>query len=262
MSASRRLRGLGPAPPLRAGRARVPLSALPHLPRPRGAARRSSTPSPLWSARRRALARFRRADFLGDPDRPLDAVRPRRGRGRDRRAPRRPGPAAGRPPLPRPRLQPGQLLLLLRPPANGSKRSSPTSTTFPGGNVMHMFWREERRRASPDATSSTRELHVSPADGDGPDLRLPRLRTRRALSVHIESRPRAPARRAGPSTPPSTCAAASSAAATMARLLARYPAMSLQVVARIYGQALRLKLKGARYLPPPAGGTAEGVPSP
>ena len=26
---------------------------------------------PLWSARRRALARFRREDFLGDPARPL-----------------------------------------------------------------------------------------------------------------------------------------------------------------------------------------------
>ncbi len=30
-------------------------------------------PFPGWSARRRAVARFRRADFLGDPERPLDA---------------------------------------------------------------------------------------------------------------------------------------------------------------------------------------------
>jgi DUF1365 family protein len=36
-------------------------------------------------------------------------------------------------------------------------------------------------------------------------------------------------------------------------LLARYPAMSLQVVARIYGQAARLKLKGAHYHPHPEG---------
>ena len=28
-------------------------------------------PIPLWSARRPAPARFRRADFMGDPDRPL-----------------------------------------------------------------------------------------------------------------------------------------------------------------------------------------------
>ena len=38
---------------------------------------------------------------------------------------------------------------------------------------------------------------------------------------------------------------------TLTGLLARYPAMSLQVVAKIYGQALRLKLKGAPYHPHP-----------
>jgi len=37
----------------------------------------------------------------------------------------------------------------------------------------------------------------------------------------------------------------------MLGLLARYPAMSLQVVAKIYAQAARLKLKGARYYPHP-----------
>ena len=37
----------------------------------------------------------------------------------------------------------------------------------------------------------------------------------------------------------------------MNRMLARYPAMSLQVVAKIYAQTLRLKLKGARYFPTP-----------
>ena len=46
----------------------------------------------------------------------------------------------------------------------------------------------------------------------------------------------------------------------MAGLLARYPAMSLQVVAKIYAQSLRLKLKGARYFPHPRGQPAEGVP--
>jgi hypothetical protein len=37
----------------------------------------------------------------------------------------------------------------------------------------------------------------------------------------------------------------------MLGLLARYPAMSLRVVAKIYAQAARLKLKGARYHPHP-----------
>lgn len=47
----------------------------------------------------------------------------------------------------------------------------------------------------------------------------------------------------------------------MARLLARYPAHSLQVVARIYAQALRLKLKGARYYPHPEGASRKGLAS-
>lgn len=34
-------------------------------------------------------------------------------------------------------------------------------------------------------------------------------------------------------------------------MLARYPAISAQVVARIYWQALRLKLKGAPYFAHP-----------
>ena len=37
----------------------------------------------------------------------------------------------------------------------------------------------------------------------------------------------------------------------MRRLLVRYPAASLAVVARIYLQALRLKLKGVRHYPHP-----------
>ena len=68
---------------------------------------------PLWSARRRAPARFRRGDFMGDPARPLDecvrdAVEAATGS-----PPRRSGPPARRAALLRPLLQPGQLLLLL-----------------------------------------------------------------------------------------------------------------------------------------------------
>ena len=48
----------------------------------------------------------------------------------------------------------------------------------------------------------------------------------------------------------------------MAGLLARYPAMSLQVVAKIYAQSLRLKLKGARYFPHPEGKRPKGFVSP
>ena len=50
--------------------------------------------------------------------------------------------------------------------------------------------------------------------------------------------------------------------ARLAGMLARYPAMSLQVVARIYIQSLRLKLKGARYFPHPEGRRPRGFLSP
>jgi DUF1365 family protein len=38
----------------------------------------------------------------------------------------------------------------------------------------------------------------------------------------------------------------------MARALARYPFLTLRILARIYGHALRLRMKGARYFPHPA----------
>jgi DUF1365 family protein len=48
----------------------------------------------------------------------------------------------------------------------------------------------------------------------------------------------------------------------LSRMLVRYPAMSLQVVAKIYAQSLRLKLKGARYFPHPEGRRPRGFLSP
>jgi DUF1365 family protein len=48
----------------------------------------------------------------------------------------------------------------------------------------------------------------------------------------------------------------------LTRMLLRYPAMSLQVVAKIYAQTLRLKLKGAPYFPHPTGKRPRGFLSP
>jgi DUF1365 family protein len=45
-------------------------------------------------------------------------------------------------------------------------------------------------------------------------------------------------------------------------MLLQYPAMSLQVVAKIYAQSLRLKLRGARYFPHPEGRRPKGFLSP
>jgi DUF1365 family protein len=91
------------------------------------------------------------------------------------------------------------------------------------------------------------------------------------LQIHIDSRPRDGG--AGESATPQVRGGASTAMAAapktfdatlslrrrelsrplMLGLLARYPANSLQTVAKIYAQAARLKLKGARYFPHPEG---------
>ena len=76
------------------------------------------------------------------------------------------------------------------------------------------------------------------------------------LQVHIESRPREGATTTGGARPKTFDATLSLrrrelSAPLLLGLLARYPAMSLQVVAKIYAQAARLKLKGARYHPHP-----------
>ena len=84
--------------------------------------------------------------------------------------------------------------------------------------------------------------------------------------MHIESRPReaaepnpddagTPARGRTPKTFDATLSLERRELSRplMLGLLARYPAMSLQVVAKIYAQAARLKLKGARYHPHPEG---------
>jgi DUF1365 family protein len=115
--------------------------------------------------------------------------------------------------------------------------------------------------------------HVSPLMGMEQTYSFCATEPGERLQVHIESRPRED-RRGDPhcgdensavtgntpacSTPKTFDATLSLRRRELSRplmlgLLARYPAMSLQVVAKIYGQAARLKLKGARYYPHPEG---------
>jgi hypothetical protein len=112
--------------------------------------------------------------------------------------------------------------------------------------------------------------HVSPLMGMDQTYSFRAGTPGERLQIHIESRPREGAPReteGGGGT--ATLVAAPPAAKTfdatlslrrrelsrplMLGLLARYPANSLQTVAKIYAQAARLKLKGARYYPHPEG---------
>jgi DUF1365 family protein len=116
-------------------------------------------------------------------------------------------------------------------------------------------------------------LHVSPLMGMDQTYGFRASEPGERLSVHIESRP--VQRVAAPGEPQDVAPREGKAfdatlslrrhelsRARLAGMLARYPAMSLQTVAKIYAQSLRLKLKGARYFPHPEGRKPRGFLSP
>ena len=112
-----------------------------------------------------------------------------------------------------------------------------------------------------------KSLHVSPLMGMDQTYGFRASEPGERLSVHIESHPRprggAGAAREGKSFDATlNLERRRLSRPLMARLLARYPAMSLQVVAKIYAQSLRLKLKGARYFPHPDGSRPKGFIAP
>lgn len=215
-------------------------------------------PFPLWSARRPAPARFRRRDYMGDRGRPLadcarDLVAERTGR-------RPPGPV--------------RMLANLRCfghvfnpialyycfDAAGERVEAVVAdvNNIPWGERHPYVLARGERAGRVLSDDLPKELHVSPLMGMDQTYSFRATEPRSGLIVHIDSsggggkdfdatlslRRREPTR------------------ARMAGLLARYPAMSLQVVARIYAQSLRLKLKGARYHPHPEGRRPQGFISP
>ena len=195
------------------------LDELPHvLARPR-----------LWSA----IARFRRSDYLGHPERPLrdevlDLVEARTGR--------RPG-------------GPVRILTQLR---HFGVAFNPVSFYYcfePGeqlaavaAEVTNTPWGE--RKAYVLADRVAKELHVSPFLGMDGDYSCQASEPGRALQVHLASGDVFDAtlslirRELEPRL--------------LRRLLVRYPAPPLATLARIYLQALRLKLRGVPYHPHPA----------
>ncbi|MGE5335795.1 MAG: DUF1365 domain-containing protein, partial [Nitrososphaerota archaeon] len=237
-------------------------------------------PYPFFSARRRALARFRRADFMGDPARPLDQC------AREAVAAATGDRPAG----------PVRLLAGLR---FFGHSFNPVSFyyCFDAGaerveavvaDVQNIPWGERHpyvlargeRRGTVLSDELDKTLHVSPLMGMDQTYSFRATEPGERLAVHIESRPRAGGPAGETATEPDGSGAPRprrSAPAfdatlslrrrelsrrTLTRLLARYPASSLQTVARIYAQSLRLKLKGARYHPHPEGSRPRGFVSP
>lgn len=224
-------------------------------------------PYPLFSARRPAPARFRRADFMGDPRRPLDAC------ARDAVE----AETGARP------MGPVRLLTGLRYLGHSF---NPVSFYYcfdkPGerveavlADVENIPWGERHAyvlsrgaREGPVLSDELdKAMHVSPLMGMDQTYAFRASEPSERLAVHIESRPRGGDTGAS-ATPAKSFDATLSlrrrelSRARLAGLLLRYPAMSLQVVAKIYAQSLRLKLKGARYFPHPEGSRPKGFLSP
>jgi DUF1365 family protein len=217
-------------------------------------------PYPLWSARRPAPARFRRGDFMGNPARPLakcarDAVEASTG---------------ARP------AGPVRLLANLRYLGHAFNPVAFYYCFDEAGerveavvaDVNNIPWGERHpyvmARGARTGTVLTAELektlHVSPLMAMDQTYAFRATEPGEELAVHIEARPTDGPGKAFDAT--LSMHRRELSRPLLTRMLARYPAMSLQVVAKIYAQSLRLKLKGAPYFPHPEGKGPKGFLSP
>jgi len=231
-------------------------------------------PFPLFSARGRALARFRREDFMGDPDRPLDECA--RGAVEEATGVYPSGPV--------------RLLAGLRYFGHSFNPVSLYYCFDSAGervdavvaDVQNIPWGERHpyvlargeRRGSVLSEELEKSFHVSPLMGMDQTYAFRAGEPGETLAVHIESRPRETAKnrnssgssrsRGGPKQFDATLnlRRRELSRRTLTTMLARYPAMSLQVVAKIYAQSLRLRLKGAKYHRHPEGSRPQGFVSP
>jgi DUF1365 family protein len=200
---------------------------------------------PLWSARRPAPARWRDADYLpGDGGslaaRARDLVEARLGR------------------------RPGGAVRLLANPRYLGVGFNPVSFLFLDGadgaldsviaEVTNTPWRERTAYvlgaggAGALEASFVKRMHVSPFQPMEQTYEISVTEPRETLAVSIrnleagrEVHVASMGLRRAELTPRRLCG-----------LLLRYPPMTLATLARIYSNALRLKLRGARYHPHPA----------
>jgi uncharacterized protein len=204
-------------------------------------------PYPGWSARRPAPAWFRRGDFFGPADRPLDAC--------VRAAVAERSGAAPEGPI--------RLLTTLRHLGHSfnpvsfyycfDREGRRADTVL--AEVTNTPWGERHAYMLGGAPAESgviageleKSFHVSPLMGMNHRYEWRTTQPNGRLVVHIES-----AGADGTSFDATLSLERSELERkTMRRLLVRHPAVSARTVGRIYWQALRLRLKGAPYHPHP-----------
>jgi uncharacterized protein len=199
----------------------------------------------LWSARRRAPAHFRREDYLGDPAQPLDDVV------RDLVAER-----TGR--------RPGGPVRVLAGVRTFGYLFNPVSFYYCGkdpvdavvAEVTNTPWGQQHAyvldrgdaEGSVMRAQADKQLHVSPFNGMDQLYRWNVTEPGERLAVHIENR------REGELLFDATLSMQRRelTPAALRRVLVRYPLMPFAVSARIYLNALKLKLKGVPWHANPA----------
>ncbi|MBA3807167.1 MAG: DUF1365 domain-containing protein [Solirubrobacterales bacterium] len=210
----------------------------------------------LWSARRPALAWFRRSDYLGDPA--VALVQSVRELVRERVGVQADGPI--------------RLLTHMRTfghcfnpvsfyycyAASGPRAGEVAAvvaevTNTPWGErhsyVMAVSETADHGSTALMSASFAKQLHVSPLMGMEHTYRWRLTEPDEQLAVHIASE-----RPSGESVFDATLSLRRReiSPTALARALVRYPLLTPRIMARIYGHALRLRLRGASYFPHPS----------
>jgi uncharacterized protein len=212
----------------------------------------------LWSARRAAPAWFRRADYLGDPAVALDeSVRELV---RERTGTRPDGPVRLLTHLRYFGLSFNPVSFYYCFDASGTRVCAVVAhvTNTPWGErhayVLAVEPTEEHATAAVMSGRFSKQLHVSPLMSMEHVYEWRLSTPGESLSVHIVAEPLAGGEPVFDAT--LSLERHEMSGRAMAAALVRYPFLTGRILARIYGHALRLRLRGASYFPHPRRGAA------